>query len=77
MIPVNLVLGTNYLFICEKPLGDTPLNYFGPWPWYIIPLALVSILAFFGLYSPYAIADGFASRSRATQNAKSGQFPPA
>lgn len=60
MIPVNWILGTNYLFICEKPLGNTPLNYFGPWPWYVIPMEIVSILAFFGLYSPYALTDWLA-----------------
>jgi hypothetical integral membrane protein (TIGR02206 family) len=32
---VNLALGTNYLFLREKPHGRTLLDWFGPWPVYL------------------------------------------
>jgi len=57
MIPVNLILDTNYLFICEKPAGDTLLNFMGPWPWYILSLEIVAIISFFVYYSPFLVVD--------------------
>lgn len=57
MIPVNLFLDTNYLFICNKPEGDTLLNFLGPWPWYILSLEVVAVISFWVYYSPFAIID--------------------
>jgi hypothetical integral membrane protein (TIGR02206 family) len=55
--PINLLLDTNYLFICEKPGSATLLDVLGPWPWYILSLEVVGLLFFMVFYSPYAIAD--------------------
>ncbi|MGL4988573.1 MAG: TIGR02206 family membrane protein, partial [Cetobacterium sp.] len=33
---INKVLGTNYLYVNRKPSFNSPLNYFGEWPYYII-----------------------------------------
>ena len=74
MIPINIVLKTNYLFICEKPKGDTLLNYLGPWPWYILSLEGVGILFFLLLYSPYLVRDYVARKRRA--NAESRESAP-
>jgi len=43
----NLVLGSNYFFICRKPGGSSPFLV-GEWPWYILGFELLG-LAFFGL----------------------------
>ncbi|HZH62850.1 MAG TPA: TIGR02206 family membrane protein [Metabacillus sp.] len=52
---VNLLIGGNYMYISRKPLNPTMIDYFGPWPWYIIPLEFVALGTFFLLYLPFAI----------------------
>jgi hypothetical integral membrane protein (TIGR02206 family) len=49
---LNKVLGSNYLYIMKKA-GMTILNYFGPWPWYLLTIELAMILSFYILYSPF------------------------
>ncbi|MEE9439312.1 MAG: TIGR02206 family membrane protein [Saprospiraceae bacterium] len=44
--PINLLLGSNYLYLMAKPNADTIYNYLGPWPWYIISLELVMFVLF-------------------------------
>ena len=49
----NWRLGTNYLFLSEKPTQATLLDLFGPWPWYLIGLEVLGVLLLllaFGLY---------------------------
>ena len=62
VIPINLILGTNYLFLCEKPHGETLLNYLGSWPWYLLSLEVVALLFFLVVYAPYLIHDLVARR---------------
>lgn len=64
MIPVNLLLGTNYLYICDKPKGISALDFMGPWPWYIPGLVALALTVFLLLYTPYAIHDARARRGR-------------
>jgi hypothetical integral membrane protein (TIGR02206 family) len=45
---VNWALGTNFLYLARKPVGPTPFDWFGPWPWYILTLEL-AVLTVFGL----------------------------
>lgn len=52
---VNLALGSNYLFICAKPTGSGILDFFGPWPVYIIVMELCGILAAFIVYLPFKL----------------------
>ena len=49
-IPVNLLLDANYFWISGKPPVDTVLDYFGPWPWYIIVSAILALLHFYLFY---------------------------
>lgn len=35
-IPVNYLLGSNYLFLCAKPQAASILDWCGDWPWYIV-----------------------------------------
>jgi len=57
MIPVNIITGGNYLFLCRKPEAITPLDFLGPWPWYIISMEVVVLVMFLVLYLPFVIKD--------------------
>jgi hypothetical integral membrane protein (TIGR02206 family) len=60
LIPVfllNLLIGSNYLFIAYKPDFPTLLDLLAPWPWYIIQLEVVGFLILFILYLPFFIKD--------------------
>ncbi len=52
--PVNLAYNTNYLFLSQKPLGATPFDYFGPWPWYLIVVNFAGLLLFSICYLPFS-----------------------
>jgi hypothetical integral membrane protein (TIGR02206 family) len=65
--PVNLVLGTNYLFLCAKPERASLMDYLGPWPWYIASLAALALLSSLIYYAPFWIGDHLPGRiGRAT-----------
>ncbi|HPQ21169.1 MAG TPA: TIGR02206 family membrane protein, partial [Saprospiraceae bacterium] len=46
MYPINLLLGSNYVYLNGKPPGTTLYSYLGPWPYYIISLEFVWIIMF-------------------------------
>ena len=47
---VNVILNTNYLFLCRKPSVPTLLDYFGPWPVYIVVCEVLALGLFALLY---------------------------
>ena len=49
-IPVNLFLDANYFWICGKPPVGTVLDYFGPWPWYLIVAIVLALIHFYFFY---------------------------
>ena len=49
-VPVNLFLDANYFWICGKPPVGTVLDYFGPWPWYLIVATLLALIHFYFFY---------------------------
>lgn len=51
---VNLILKSNYLYICRKPNNPTLIDLLGSWPWYILSLEAVSLTLFLILYLPFA-----------------------
>jgi hypothetical integral membrane protein (TIGR02206 family) len=55
--PINLVLGTNYLFLCEKPAQSSLMDYLGPWPWYVASLAGLALVSSLIYYSPFWVHD--------------------
>ncbi len=59
---VNLLLKSNYMFICDPPLTKSPF-FFAPWPWYIPILDGVALVLFFVVYSPFLIGDWLRSLS--------------
>lgn len=54
---VNLLLGSNYLFIAHKPETPTLIDALPDWPWYIAFLELIGIAVFLILYAPFALKD--------------------
>ena len=54
---INLLLGSNYLFIMHPP--DTPslIDMLGPWPWYILVMEAIALVLCLLLYLPYALRD--------------------
>lgn len=56
---VNLVLGTNYGFIMEKPVKASLIDYLGAWPYYLISLEIIALISFFIYYLPFYIKDRF------------------
>lgn len=63
--PINLWLGTNYLFLCSKPEQASLMDFLGPWPWYVLSLAGLALVSSFIYYLPFLIGDRVAARSDA------------
>lgn len=49
---INLLLGSNYVYLLHKPPIASALDYLGPWPWYILVAEFVAVVFFFIVYLP-------------------------
>jgi hypothetical integral membrane protein (TIGR02206 family) len=66
IFPVNLLLGTDFLFINGKPATASILDALPPWPYYLIFMELIGLVIFLLLYLPFIIRDWRAgARARA------------
>jgi hypothetical integral membrane protein (TIGR02206 family) len=53
---LNLLLGSNYMFLCQPPAGTESPFFFAGWPWYIPIIDLIALGMFFAVYSPFLVA---------------------
>ena len=54
---MNYLLGTNYWFLAEKPIGDNITALMRPEPFHIIDLYVVALLVCYSIYLPYYLKD--------------------
>ncbi len=52
LVGVNLMLGSNYMFLCQPPDTQSPFFFF-PWPWYLLFLDGVALVLFYVLFIPF------------------------
>lgn len=50
--------GTNYLYLRAKPASLTPYDWMGPWPVYIVSVALFGLALFWLLWLPWRFSSG-------------------
>ncbi len=50
---VNFLIEGNYMYISEKPVNPSIIDYLGPWPWYILSLEAIALVTFVILYLPF------------------------
>jgi hypothetical integral membrane protein (TIGR02206 family) len=48
----NLLLGSNYVYVLGKPPTASALDYFGPWPWYLLVVEGMALALFAIVYLP-------------------------
>jgi hypothetical integral membrane protein (TIGR02206 family) len=54
VLGINYLLGTNFMYLNEKPPTTTMLDFFGEWPWYIIGGEFLCLLMFTFVMLPFA-----------------------
>jgi len=54
MLVFNVLTGSNYLFLMEKPQFGSILDLLGPWPWYILAAEPLALLIFWLIWLPFA-----------------------
>jgi len=52
---VDVLADTNFLYLREPPGSSSPLDLFGPWPWYILGGELIAIGSFGLLALPFIL----------------------
>ncbi|MEY3597638.1 MAG: hypothetical protein RL521_60, partial [Bacteroidota bacterium] len=52
-ITVNALVGSNYGYLREKPVGGSFLDLLHEWPYYLIELEVIGILSYILVYLPF------------------------
>lgn len=67
LLPVDLLTHGNYMFLLEKPIGGSVLDFLGPWPWYLVSLEFVGLFILMLCYAPFAIMNYY-NKKRGNKN---------
>ena len=67
---INQVLGSNYSYTMQKPIGTTILDFMGPWPWYILGGEFLMFIMFLLLMIPF-----MGTKSRQEENSLIDDLP--
>jgi hypothetical integral membrane protein (TIGR02206 family) len=65
---INLAFGLNFGYLCHPPAGRSPLDFLGPWPWYLLSLEVLALGLFVLLDLPWR-------RQRAVSATSSAKSP--
>jgi len=52
---VDVVAGENFLYLREKPVEPSLLDWMGPWPWYILAGDVLAFVLFAALMLPFRV----------------------
>ncbi|WP_231893440.1 YwaF family protein [Rossellomorea aquimaris] len=52
---INKMVNANYMFLVHKPYNPSPIDYLGPYPYYLLSLEGVAFTLFYLLYLPFLI----------------------
>jgi hypothetical integral membrane protein (TIGR02206 family) len=61
---IDLATGGNYMYLRAVPVSGSLLNLMGPWPWYIVAGAALTLLVLFILDAPFRLSSRRSSGSR-------------
>ena len=61
---MDWLLEANYMFLCQRPHGDTPL-FFLPWPWYLLFMEVVGVALGCLVCLPFWLTRGRSARQPA------------
>jgi hypothetical integral membrane protein (TIGR02206 family) len=66
--PLNIFLGTNYLYLRHKPEQATIIDYLGPWPWYLAALLAIAIVLCWMSLTPFVLSAWLSRRQKGVVN---------
>lgn len=61
---INVVVVSNYLYLCRKPPVASLIDHLGQWPWYLLGLELIGFFLFMVVYMPFFLKFRFDQRKR-------------
>lgn len=71
----NALSGSNYMYLSAPPVGTESPFFFAEWPWYILILDGIALVAFFVVLSPFLLrraGSSASSTAEATTNSVGG-----